>query len=487
MVLVPNTLIVKGYFKIVRMKFMRNKRLWALLLAVVIVCGAMVLKVPTLVRAFAGTDEDVVFFLDVLNKVRESYVEEVSTKRLIEGALRGMVESLDDPYSSYLNADEYREFKASTSGTFGGVGVVITAKEGYVTVVAPIKGTPGERAGLQPGDRILKVDEKDVRGLDVDVASRLILGEPGTQVVLEVERDNEKLSFTITREFIEVNPVEAKMLADNLGYIRLTSFNEHAGERLREALDTLSQEGMQGVILDLRGNPGGLLNQALEVAQEFVPAGPVVYVEERGREERRVLNSKLKKERWPLVVLVDGGSASAAEIVAGAVQDRQAGTLVGEKTFGKATVQDVYSLDDGGALKITIGRYLTPNGRSINKEGIMPDIVVPAPKQSWYPDLQLKRVLVPEMGGLDVAELQQRLKAIGYEISEVDGIYSGETVEAVKKLQMESGLAVTGQVDANTLDAINGRLAAVNEEDPQLDKAIEVLKMQIANKTKQAA
>ena len=466
---------------------MRNKRRLAFLLAIAIVCSVLALKVPTLVRAFAGPNEDIARFIDVLNKVREYYVEEVPTSELIEGALRGMVESLDDPYSTYLSADEYREFKASTSGTFGGVGVVITAKDGYVTVVSPIKGTPGERAGLKPGDRILKVDGKDIRGLDVDVASRLILGEPGTEVVLEVESEGEQLSLTITREFIEVNPVEAEMLAENVGYIRLTSFNEHAGERLREALATLDQKGMQGVILDLRGNPGGLLNQALEVAQEFVPEGPVVYVEERGREERRVLDSKLDQAKWPLVVLVDEGSASAAEIVAGAVQDRKAGVLVGEKTFGKATVQDVIPLGDGGALKITIGRYLTPSGRSINKEGIMPDVVVPMPQKVRLPALELKRVLMPETGGLDVAELQQRLKLLGYDIPEVDGIYSGETVEAVKMLQGESGMAATGQVDKDTLEAINNRLTAVNEDDPQLKKAIEVLKELTIKKTKKAA
>jgi carboxyl-terminal processing protease len=466
---------------------MQKKKHLVLLLAVVLVCVILAFKVPTLVRAFAGPDQDLLRLVEVLSRVKESYVEEVPTEKLIEGALKGMVDSLGDPYSTYLNADDYREFKASTSGTFGGVGVVITAQEGYVTVVSPIKGTPGEQAGLKPGDRILKVDGKDVRGLDVESASRLILGEPGTQVVLEVEREGEKLTFTITREFIEVNPVEWKMLPDNIGYIRLTNFNEHAGERLQEALMALTKQGMQGVILDLRGNPGGLLSQALEVAQQFVPAGPVVYVKERGLEEPRVLNSKLKAARWPLVVLVDGGSASASEIVAGAVQDRKAGILVGEKTFGKATVQDVFSLSDGGALKITIGRYLTPSGRDINKEGIVPDIIVPVPKEQRLPALQLKRILVPGTGGLDVAELQQRLKVLGYNIPEVDGIYSGETVEAVKKLQEKSGLAVTGQVDNKTLTSLNKQLAALNEEDPQLQKAVEVLKEQIAKKVKQAA
>ncbi|HKM39986.1 MAG TPA: S41 family peptidase [bacterium] len=466
---------------------MQDKRRWAIIMAAIILCGALALKVPTFVRAFAGPNEDVVLFLDVLNKVQQSYVEKKSTTELIQGALRGLVDSLDDPYSTYLNATEYREFKAGTSGTFGGVGVVITAKDGYVTVVAPIKGTPGERAGLLPEDRIIKVDGKDVRGLEVDKASQLIVGEPGTEVVLDVERNDEKLSLTITREYIEVDPVETEMLAENLGYIRLTNFNEHAGESLRESLAALEQEGVEGIILDLRGNPGGLLNQALEVAGEFVPAGPVVYVEERGRERKRALNSKLKQARWPLVVLVDGGSASASEIVAGAVQDREAGILVGEKTFGKATVQDVFGLSDGGALKITIGRYLTPTGRSIDQEGIVPDIVVPAAKEFICPRLKLDRVLVPGTGGLDVAELQQRLKMLDFDIPEIDGIFVDKTVDAIKAIQTEQGLESNGKVDLETLTAINERLAAVNEQDLQLEKAVEVLQQQIIKGTNKAA
>jgi carboxyl-terminal processing protease len=367
------------------------------------------------------------------------------------------------------------------------VGVVITAREGYVTVVSPIKGTPGERVGLKPDDRILKVDGKDIRGLNVNAASSLIIGEPGTEVVLEVERDSEQLSFSITREIIEVNPVEWELLPEKIGYIRLTNFNEHASKRLREALAALSEEKIEGIVLDLRGNPGGLLNQALEVAQEFVPAGPVVFVEERRSDVRRALNSKLKASRWPLVVLVDGGSASAAEIVAGAVQDREVGLLVGEKTFGKAMIQDVFSLEDGGALKITTGRYLTPSGRDINKEGIVPDVFVPAPKERRLPALDLKRVLKPETGGLDVAQLQQRLKVLGYDIPEVDGIYSDETVEAVQQLQQESGLVADGQVNQHTLDVINDRLMAVNNKDPQLEKAVEVLKGLMADRIEKAA
>ncbi|HHY92851.1 MAG TPA: carboxyl-terminal protease, partial [Firmicutes bacterium] len=269
---------------------------------------------------------------------------------------------------------------------------------------------------------------------------------------------------------------------EGYGYVRLTNFNEHAGQRLREALDQLSKQGMRGVILDLRGNPGGLLAQALEVAREFVPAGPVVYVEERQQKERRVLSSDLPQERWPLVVLVDGGSASAAEIVAGAVQDRKAGVLVGEKTFGKATVQDVFRLANGGAVKLTIGHYLTPSGRSINKQGITPDVVVPAPHYENLGPLKLTRKLESGKGGLDVAELQKRLQALGYSVTKVDGIYGRETAEAVRHLQWDAALPASGSVDEATLNALNKRLSGEGVKDVQLEKAKEVLRELLAKK-----
>ena len=466
---------------------MLNKKHLVLLLVVVVICSTAALTVPTLVRAFSGTDQDMVRLQNVMSRIKEHYVDEVPSEDLVEGALRGMVESLEDPYSAYLSADDYRDFKASTSGTFGGVGVVITNQDGYVTVVSPIKGTPGERAGLQPADRILKVDGEDIRGLDVDIASRLILGEPGTEVKLEVERTGEQLSFAIIREIIEVNPVVWELLPNKIGYISLSNFNEHATERLKEALGELKDRNVAGIILDLRGNPGGLLNQALGVAREFVPAGPVVFVEERGLSEQRALNSQLRGALWPLVVMVDGGSASAAEIVAGAVQDRGAGLLVGEKTFGKATVQDLYPLSDGGALKITIGRYLTPNGRDINAEGIVPDVIVAAPKDAKLSPLELKRVLEPGMGGLDTAELQKRLQGLGYEIPEIDGVYGDKTVDAIRQIQQENGLATEGIVDKQTLEIINKRLATLRGEDSQLEKAIEVLEELMAERIKKAA
>lgn len=461
---------------------MRGKRWLALAIVVVVVLGSLALEVPTLVRAWGNTDEGMAVFLEVLNRVRESYVEEVPANRLIDGALRGMVEALGDPYSTYMTPQEFQDFQAGTNGTFGGVGIVITEEEGYIVVVAPIKGTPGDRAGIRPRDRILRVDGRDIRGLDMDTAGQLMRGKAGTEVVLEIERDGKTFSVPITREIIEVNPVESKLLPEGYGYVRLTNFNEHAGQRLREALDQLSKQGMRGVILDLRGNPGGLLAQALEVAREFVPAGPVVYVEERQQKERRVLSSDLPQERWPLVVLVDGGSASAAEIVAGAVQDRKAGVLVGEKTFGKATVQDVFRLANGGAVKLTIGHYLTPSGRSINKQGITPDVVVPAPHYENLGPLKPTRRLGPGKGGLDVAELQKRLQALGYSVTKVDGIYGRETAEAVRHLQWDAALPASGSVDEATLNALNKRLSGEGVKDVQLEKAKEVLRELLAKK-----
>jgi carboxyl-terminal processing protease len=428
-------------------------------------------------------DEGVAVFLEVINRVRESYVEEVPADQLIEGALRGIVESLGDPYSTYMTPQEFQDFQAGTNGTFGGVGIVITEEDGYIVVVAPIKGTPGDRAGIRPRDRIIRVDGRDLRGVGVDTAGELMRGKPGTEVVLEIERDGRILRVPITREVIEVNPVESKLLDGGYGYIRLTNFNEHAGRRVREALAAFEKQGVRGIILDLRGNPGGLLSQALEVAREFVPAGPVVYIEERQQKERRVLSSNLSKQRWPLVVLVDGGSASAAEIVAGAIQDRKAGVLVGEKTFGKATVQDVFRLANGGAVKLTIGRYLTPSGRSIDQEGITPDVLVPVPHNlKDFEPLKLSRTLRLGTGGLDVAELQKRLQALGYRITKIDGIFGPETGGAVRQLQMDAGLPATGTVDQATLTALNRRLSGEGTKDVQLEKAVEVLKGLLAKK-----
>lgn len=464
------------------MRLKRETR-WVILALAVIILGSFALSVPSLVRAWSSTDEGMAVFLEVINRVRESYVEEVPTEKLIEGALRGMVESLGDPYSTYMTPEEFQDFQAGTNGTFGGVGIVITEEDGYIVVVAPIKGTPGDRAGIRPRDRIIRVDGRDLRGVDVDTAGELMRGKPGTEVVLEIERDGKILRVPITREVIEVNPVESRLLEGGYGYIRLTSFNEHAGQRVREALAAFEKQGVRGIILDLRGNPGGLLSQALEVAREFVPAGPVVYIEERQQKERRVLSSDLPRERWPLVVLVDGGSASAAEIVAGAVQDRKAGVLVGEKTFGKATVQDVFRLGNGGAVKLTIGRYLTPSGRSIDKAGITPDVLVPVPHDlKDLGPLKLSRTLRLGTGGLDVAELQKRLQALGYRITKIDGIFGPETKEAVRQLQLDAALPATGTVDQATLTALNQHLAGEGTKDVQLEKAVEVLKGLLAQK-----
>lgn len=321
--------------------------------------------------------------------IQQKYIEPVEEDKVMEGSYRGMVASLGDPYSVYLNQKDYREMKLQATGTYDGIGVYIASRDGRITVVAPVKGGPAERAGIRAGDRILKVDGADVAGMSVDEVVSRIRGREGEKVTLSVERAGSPapLEFTITREQVKIIPVEWWMLDGSLGYIRITIFNEHTATALDEALRALRSAKARGVLLDLRQNPGMLLDQCLLATEMFVPAGPIVHVVERsGKKES--FNAKGKGLGLPLVVLVDGGSASASEIMAGAIQDRGAGKLVGTRTFGKGLVQTVVDLEDGTAVKITYARYETPNGRTIHGVGLIPDVYVELkqgeiPKAPW--------------------------------------------------------------------------------------------------------
>ncbi len=319
----------------------------------------------------------------VMDELRKSYVDAEKTKEevLVNGAIEGMVKSLDDPYSVYLDTKKFKDLMSHFSESFSGIGVRVESKDGFVTVVAPIKGTPGEKAGLVAGDKIVEVDGKDVGGMALDEAVRLIRGPKGTQVRLKIIREGQAqpLLFTIIRADIAVPNIESKMIEPGVGYIRLIEFNEKAGQRVRAEVNNLRKQGMKGLIFDLRQDPGGLLSEAVSVAEVFVPAGPVVHVVSR-EGDKKTYESNSRGFNLPLVVLIDGFSASASEIVAGAVQDRAAGTLVGTKTFGKGSVQNLITLKDGAGLKLTTAKYLTPNGRSIHGSGIVPDVVIEMPK-----------------------------------------------------------------------------------------------------------
>ena len=334
--------------------------------------------------------------------VKVHYVEGAEDNKLIEGAIKGMFESLGDPYSVYMTKEEFKNFNESTKGSYGGIGVIVTkGEDGYVTVVAPIEDTPGEKAGLKTNDKIIKVDDKDIMGIDLEEAVTLMKGKKGTEVTLTVMRDavQEPKIFKIIREEIILKTVKNNMMENDIGYIRISMFDEDTGSEFRKALDALKLEGMKGLILDLRQNPGGFINQCVEVADELLDEGLIVYTEDKAK-KREDYKSKSGKLEVPFVVLIDGGSASASEIVSGAIKDRKAGLLIGTKTFGKGLVQSIEQLKDGSGMKLTTQKYYTPNGISINKIGIEPDIEVKAlearedEKPQDAADVQLDRAVV---------------------------------------------------------------------------------------------
>lgn len=332
----------------------------------------------------------------VLMFIKDNYVEKISDDTpLVYGAIKGMLDSLHDPYSRFLDPSQAKMLEEESTGEFYGIGaqlglrrVEVNGKwEDKVTIIAPLPGSPAEKAGLKAGDYILAVDGKDVKGLFVDDVAGMIRGKKGTQVRITVERKGVKgtLNFVITRELIKVEPVESKLLPGGFGYIKLQSFSENAGDVLKKTADDLEKQNAKALIVDVRNNPGGLFEEAVKTASVFVQESPIVIIQERGGKRTPVDPDKSlgTRKKLPLVVLVNEGSASASEIFAGAIKDHERGKLVGRRTFGKGLVQTVISLGDGSAVALTTAKYLTPSGKDINKEGIQPDISF-GPDESKY-------------------------------------------------------------------------------------------------------
>lgn len=333
-----------------------------------------------------ATYEQLRLFTEVLSIVQNQYVDEVPPRELIYSAIKGTLRGLD-PHSSFLDPDSYREMQVETSGSFGGLGIEITLRDDILTVVAPIEGTPAHRAGLQPGDRIVKIDGLPTKDMQLADAVKRMRGKPGTKVTVSVVREGwtEPHDFEITREQIRVHSVRTQDLGNGIAYIRLRQFQEQTAHDLDAALEKFARNGMKALILDLRNNPGGLLTSAVEVSEKFIDDGKlVVYTEGRVRNQNMRFSAHAKKPLTdvPMVVLVNQGSASASEIVAGALQDYGRAVLVGTQTFGKGSVQTIIPLSDGSGLRLTTAKYFTPKGRSIHGKGITPDIVVEVPKEA---------------------------------------------------------------------------------------------------------
>jgi carboxyl-terminal processing protease len=337
----------------------------------------------------AATYEQLRLFTEVLSIVQNQYVDEVPPKELIYSAIKGTLRGLD-PHSSFLDPDSYREMQVETSGSFGGLGIEITLKDDILTVVSPIEGTPAHRAGLVTGDRIVKIDGLATKDMQLPDAVKRMRGKPGTKVNVSIVREGwtEPRDFEITREQIRVHSVRTQDLGSGIAYIKLRQFQEQTPGDLAAALERFSKSGMKALLLDLRNNPGGLLTAAVEVTEEFIDDGKlVVYTEGRVRNQNMRFSAHAKKSypTLPVVVLVNQGSASASEIVAGALQDWGRAIVVGNQTFGKGSVQTIIPLSDGSGLRLTTAKYFTPKGRSIHGTGITPDIVVEVPKETTPP------------------------------------------------------------------------------------------------------
>lgn len=321
-------------------------------------------------------------FADIFEKIKRDYVVPVEDKPLLTNAIRGMLTGLD-PHSSYLEPEEYKDLREGTTGEFGGLGIEVTMDEGFVKVITPIDDTPAYKAGVKAGDLIIRLDDTPVKGLSLNEAVNTMRGKPGTSIVLTIMRGgvDQPLKITIVRDIIKVRSVRSRILEPGYGYVRITQFQSRTGENLQESLSKMEEEtggALKGLVLDLRNNPGGILNAAVSVSDAFLQEGTIVYTEGRIKDSQLKFTAKPTDmlNGAPIVVLVNGGSASASEIVAGALQDHNRAVIMGSKTFGKGSVQTILPMENGSALKLTTARYFTPSGRSIQAMGIEPDIIL---------------------------------------------------------------------------------------------------------------
>lgn len=365
-------------------KFPKSGRYWLIIIALIcvfMVIGTYQAHQIASAREENGTYEQLKIFGSVLDLVQRNYVEEIPPKKLIYGAVQGMLKSLD-PHSSFMKPEDYKELQIETKGSFTGIGIEISLKDGILTVVSPIEGTPAYKAGLKANDKILKIEGKTTKNMTLIESVKLLRGTKGTDVTISIYREGWRRlkDVTLTRDVIPIKSVRSRMLEEGYGYIRISNFQNKTTFELEKALKELEKgKGLKGLVLDMRNNPGGLLDQAVKVADVFLKKGLIVYTDGRIEEQKMRFEAHPDKHshNYPIAVLVNEGSASASEIVAGALQDHKRAIILGVQTFGKGSVQTIIPLEDGSAVRLTTARYYTPNGRSIQAKGIEPDIEVP--------------------------------------------------------------------------------------------------------------
>lgn len=461
------------------MKKMQSKLAVRLLIAVAVACSLMLSA-----SAYAGsgssesdTYEGLKLFSDVLEEIENNYVEDVDTRKLIEDAIHGMIDSLD-PHSTFLPPEALDQLQHETQGEFGGIGIVITKRNGMLTVISPIEGTPAYKAGIQAEDRIIKVEGKSTKDMMLWEAVKEMRGEPGTKVDITVVREGVEspMEFALVREIIPMESVRYVMLRPGYGYVWVTNFRENTTDEVTKALVDLEEKAdpLKGLILDLRDNPGGLLTQAVSVADIFLAGGEVVSIRGRNQKKENVYEASTDNSEsdYPVVALINGGTASAAEIVAGALQDNSRALLLGTTSFGKGSVQTVKPLREGYGLKYTVARYYTPDGRSIQAEGI-------------HPDLTVKRRLMDEKsGGLDASRIKEEdlENHLPGQAEQPAGDQKEEKLPDKQKKKSETE-AKDDEKDMEKLMRLRDALYSHSERDPdallldsQINRAYEILK-----------
>ncbi|CAM3977405.1 S41 family peptidase [Mesobacillus zeae] len=416
--------------------------------------------------------------------ILNSYVEKVGEEQLVEGAIQGMLSTLKDPYSVYMNKETAKQFSDTLESTFEGIGAEVSKVDDKIVIVSPFKGSPAEKAGLKPNDQILKVDGHSVAGLDLYEATLKIRGEKGTMVKLEVARKGlkEPLEVSVKRDEIPQITVYSDMKkhhGEKIGYVEVTSFSENTAYEFKKELASLEKKGMDALLIDVRGNPGGLLSSVGEILKQLVPEGKALYqIEERNGEKTRYASPLKEAKNYPLGVLVDKGSASASEILAGSLKEAGGYPVIGEKTFGKGTVQQAVPMRDGSNIKLTLFKWLTPDGNWIHKKGVKPTVAVKQPGLYRTHPIKADVSLKQDMNNEQVKNAQEILTGIGFAPGRTDGYFSEQTETAVKAYQKKNGIKATGIIDEKTAAALEetARKEMKKEEnDAQLQAAMTLL------------
>ncbi len=416
--------------------------------------------------------------------LKAEYYADIDQEALVNGAINGMIDALGDPYSDYMNQDEAAQFEESISSSFQGIGAEIQERNGFISVVSPIKNSPAEKAGILPNDQIIAVDGESIQGMSASEAVLLIRGEKGTSVSLTIKRGDmsDPMEITIVRDEIPIETVYAELLEDQVAHIQITSFSQNTYDELLKAITDMEEKGMKAMVLDVRQNPGGLLTSAIDISNLFVDAGKPLFqtkVKEKDAEIYTATNGT--KVEVPVNLLIDGGSASASEILAGAMSESAGTQLIGLNTFGKGTVQTANELNDGSNMKFTTAKWLTPEGNWIHEKGIAPDIKIEYPSYTQLPYLDASVELKIGVLSDQVKAAEEMLVAIGFDTGKVDGLFDEQTETAIKQIQKENELEETGILTGDTTYVLMDRLRVkIEKEDPQLLKAKELLMKELA-------